>query len=80
MHAHTRHIAARPTEAGDKSCPDRVTASHEHNRNVRSRGLRRLRRSIAATSNKHGHLLIEQVSHKRGQAIISTFGWSVFDR
>ena len=48
-------VAARPSEAGDKTKPDRVFADAEHDRDRRRRSFGRERSVRGAGRGDHGH-------------------------
>ena len=75
----TRQIATRPSEAGDKTEPDRVFGHHENDGDRRRRlgcGHRRGR----STRHDHGDASADQVGCQHRQSIDLIVGPAVFDR
>jgi hypothetical protein len=66
-------LATRPAVTGSP-------AAEEDNRNLCGRGFGRLRRSVAASREDHGHLTANQIGRQGRQSIVLVLGPAVFDR
>src|SRR5262249_20445013 len=65
----TGQVAARPSEARDKTKPDRVIADTEDDRNCRGCSFGRQCGHVAYRGD-HSHLSANQIGHQRRQAIV----------
>jgi hypothetical protein len=75
----TRHVSARPVEAGDKSQLHRVTAAVEDNRNCRGRSFSRECRWRASHYGDEGHAAAHQVGRQFWQPAIVIVRPAEFD-
>ena len=73
-------VAARPSEAGDKTKLDRVIADAEHDRDRCGCSFGRDRSHRAGWRGDHGHTTADQVRYQRRQAIVLTLQPVVLDR
>jgi hypothetical protein len=77
--AHTRHVAARPVEAGDKAELDWIAASDEDDRDCRGGPFRRKRRDGTAARGNERDFAADEISRKRRQSVVLALCPTVFD-
>src|SRR5262249_62197703 len=75
-----RRVAARPSEAGDKTQPDRVFRDGKDDRDRRGSGLGRQRRVGTSGRGDNGDLSANQFSYQRRQLIVLALRPAVLDR
>jgi hypothetical protein len=77
--SHSGHIAARPAEARDQAGGDRVAADPEHDRDGRTRGLRRESGNVTPGRHDDGHLPAHQIGGEGRQSAVVTARPAEFD-
>jgi hypothetical protein len=76
---HASHVAARPRNAVDEMCPDRIAADCEDDGDRSGCRLGGQHRRRAATGEDHGNAALDQFAGKAGQPLRTLAGPPVFD-